>query len=176
MFVYLCYNFIQVNMQTQEILGFENLYLISDTGIVTAKDRIVKMPNGGEKIIKEHNPKISITYKGYEKVMLTNKDRIRKGCFIHRLVAETFLGKNKNQVNHKDLNKRNNNLSNLEFVTNRENSNHRFSFINKSSTYAGVTWNKKRNKWQSQKMINGKRTYLGLFENEIDAYNKYLMS
>ena len=80
------------------------------------------------------------------------------------------------QVNHKDCNKLNNNIENLEFVTNRENSNHRFSFVKKSSKYSGVTWNKKNKKWQSQKMINGKRTYLGLYDNEIDAYNKYLQS
>ena len=69
-----------------------------------------------------------------------------------------FIEENKNQVNHKDSNKRNNNVENLEFVSNRENTNHRFKTINKSSQYAGVTWNKNKKKWQSQKMINGKRT------------------
>ena len=163
-------------MQTKEIIGFEGLYKITDTGIVIANDRIVKMPKGGEKIIKEHNPKICVNHKGYAKVMLTDKSGIRKGFFIHRLVIETFLQKSKMQVNHKDCNKLNNNIENLEFVTNRENSNHRFSFVKKSSKYSGVTWNKKNKKWQSQKMINGKRTYLGLYDNEIDAYNKYLQS
>lgn len=170
------YNLKNTYMQIKEINGFEGLYKITDTGIVIANDRIVKMPKGGEKIIKEHNPKLSITKKGYAKVMLTNKQGIRKGFFVHRLVIENFTNKSKLQVNHKDCNKLNNNIENLEFVTNRENSNHRLSFTNKSSKFAGVTWNKKRNKWQSQKMINGKKTYLGLFDNENDAYNKYLQS
>jgi hypothetical protein len=163
-------------MNAIEIKDYEDFYTISSNGIVEAKERICKMPNGGIKIIKKHFPKISITKKGYEKVMLTGSNKIRKGFFIHRLVAIHFIEENKNQVNHKDSNKRNNNVENLEFVSNRENTNHRFKAINKSSQYAGVTWNKNKNKWQSQKMINGKRTYLGLFENEIDAYNKYLIS
>ncbi len=164
------------SMQIKDINGFEGLYKITDNGIVIANNRIVKMPNGGKKIINEHNQKISITQKGYAKVMLTNKQGIRKGFFVHRLVIENFINKSKLQVNHKDCNKLNNSIDNLEFVTNRENTNHRFSFINKSSKYAGVTWNKKKNKWQSQKMINGKRTYLGLYDNEYDAHNRYLKS
>ena len=39
----------------------------------------------------------------------------------HRLVAETFLGKSELTIDHKDSNKRNNKLSNLEFVSNKEN-------------------------------------------------------
>lgn len=45
---------------------------------------------------------------------------------VHRIVAELFLDKvdGKNYVNHKDLNKLNNDVSNLEWVTKSENSKH----------------------------------------------------
>lgn len=45
---------------------------------------------------------------------------------IHRIVAETFLIKppNKSEVNHKDLNRYNNSLDNLEWVTDKENKIH----------------------------------------------------
>lgn len=44
-----------------------------------------------------------------------------KSFNIHRLVAETFMGKSDLTVNHIDENKNNNNLSNLEFVSSKEN-------------------------------------------------------
>ena len=158
----------------KNIKGFENLYKISDNGIIKANERKVNMPNGGFKIIKEHYPKLSKTKKGYLKVMLTNSDGIRRGFFVHRLVIINFYKESNMQVNHKDFNKENNFIDNLEYVTNRENQIHRIDKNNTSSKYTGVT--KKRNKWQCQKMINGKRTYLGLFDTPEQARDKYLKS
>ena len=161
-------------MKYKDIPKFEGLYQVSNTGIIKALEKTVKMPNGGKKIIKEHYPKLSITKKGYLKVMLTGKNGIRKGYFVHRLVAECFIYRSKLQVNHKDKNKQNNQVDNLEYVTNRQNVIHSIDKINTSSKYIGVT--QKSNKWQCQKMINGKRTYLGLFDAEEEARNKYLQS
>lgn len=52
-----------------------------------------------------------------------NNNTLRKKFYVHRLVANTFLPNplNKEQVNHKDGNKSNNNVDNLEWVTEREN-------------------------------------------------------
>lgn len=157
-----------------EIPNFNGLYKVSDTGIVKAMNRKVNMPKGGFKIIDEHYPKLSVTDKGCLKVMLTNKESERKGFFVHRLVALCFIGESKLQVNHKDLDKQNNYFRNLEYVTNRQNVIHRIDKTKTHSKYTGVT--KQRNKWQAQKMINGKRTYLGLFETQEKARDKYLES
>lgn len=50
----------------------------------------------------------------------------RKVCRVHRLVAEAFIDNpdNKVDVNHKDLNKQNNILDNLEWTTRKENCQH----------------------------------------------------
>ena len=60
---------------------------------------------------------------GYGRVTLYNKPH-KLRVFIHRLVMETFCGKSDMEVNHKDLNKHNNRLKNLEYVTRQENEMH----------------------------------------------------
>lgn len=80
----------------------------------------------GEVINKVTNKKLSIDYsRNYPAVILYNKSK-RKTCFIHRLVAEHFIENvdNKPIVNHKDLNRNNYKLSNLEWCTYSENTLH----------------------------------------------------
>lgn len=62
---------------------------------------------------------------GYKRVGIM-KDAKQRHFFVHRLVAITFLDnpENKRTVNHKDGNKTNNSLDNLEWATDRENSLH----------------------------------------------------
>ncbi len=56
------------------------------------------------------------------------KYKKRELVYIHKLVAEAFIGKRpkKNQINHKDANKSNNCYKNLEYVTCSENMKHIF--------------------------------------------------
>jgi hypothetical protein len=61
--------------------------------------------------------------KGYMKVTLSIEGRqIQR--YVHRIVAECYLLNKSIQVNHKDGDKLNNNVSNLEWVTNSENQIH----------------------------------------------------
>lgn len=64
----------------------------------------------------------------YYQVMITSDDGERMHKNIHRLVAEAFIPNplNKPCVNHKDGNKHNNNVDNLEWVTRSENDIHAF--------------------------------------------------
>lgn len=63
------------------------------------------------------------TIKGYKKVVLCLTKEKRKMLFVHGLVMLTFVGapKNKMQVNHKNFNKSDNNLENLEYLTPKQN-------------------------------------------------------
>ncbi len=97
----------------KEIKGYENIYLVSNLGnILTIKTG--KISNGWE------HDKL-----GYRKVRLY-KNKTYETIFLHRLVAKTFLENplNKPCVNHIDNNPKNNKLSNLEFVTHKENMQH----------------------------------------------------
>ena len=75
---------------------------------------------------KELKP--SLSRKGYLKVRLSNSYK-KKSASVHRLVALAFLPNpdNKAQVNHIDCNKFNNDISNLEWVTNAENHKHKMA-------------------------------------------------
>ena len=85
------------------IKNYEN-YKINRNGVVV---------NSNFKIIK---PEISNN--GYLRVSLCKK-QIHKKLSIHRLVAQAFIPNPNNltQVNHKDENKKNNNVENLEWCT-----------------------------------------------------------
>lgn len=62
---------------------------------------------------------------------------IRKAKTVHRIIAETFIPNphNKPQVNHKDWNKLNNSISNLEWCTPRENVNHSFKILWRTTVF-----------------------------------------
>jgi HNH endonuclease/NUMOD4 motif/NUMOD1 domain len=93
-----------------KIAGYEN-YEVSSFGQVRNK-------NTG-RILKK------AIMSGYYCVGLSNKKT--KTFSVHQLVAKAFIPnpENKPQVNHKDKNSLNNNLENLEWATNKENSIHR---------------------------------------------------
>lgn len=67
-----------------------------------------------------------MNYDGYHRIQIW-KDNKSKYVAWHRVVAETFLSKpseKHNVINHKDGNKTNNNVNNLEWVTQQENIQH----------------------------------------------------
>lgn len=99
-------------------------YEVSDFGNVRSVDRI----NHKGRRIKGRILKFGIKGKGYLSVKLC-MNGVEKNYQVHRLVAMAFIPntQNKPQVNHKDTNKKNNKLSNLEWVTNSENQIHAVS-------------------------------------------------
>lgn len=104
----------------EDIKGYEGIYKISNLGKVKSLERVTKIPNSYRKE-KEKILKASVR-SGYYVVNL-RKNNIRKSYQIHRLVAQAFIPnpENKSYVNHIDFNKKNNNVSNLEWCTQKEN-------------------------------------------------------
>ena len=95
----------------KDIPNYEGLYKINNYG------KIKRLPFN--RYIKTHNEK------GYIRVALCKNNKV-KHLYLHRLIALTFIPnpENKPEVNHKDGNKLNNNINNLEWSTRKENMNH----------------------------------------------------
>lgn len=99
------------------IEGTNGKYEVSNTGKVRSLD----YKNTGE--IRELKP--ATDPKGYLRTALSQGNKW-KTVKIHRLVAQAFIPnpENKPQVNHKDGNKQNNCVENLEWATNYDNAHH----------------------------------------------------
>ena len=112
----------------KDLAEYEGLYQVSNTGIVKSYDRKVSCKSGATRLCKGKILKQFENERGYLCVVLT-KDKKSKIAKVHRLVAKTFLDNfdNKPQVNHIDGDKRNNNIGNLEWVTNSENMLHAYA-------------------------------------------------
>jgi hypothetical protein len=112
----------------KDVKGYEGLYEVSDLGRVRSVDRYVDQENNGTmtrifypgkilKLRKDHN--------GYLTSKICNQSNT-KYKKIHRLVAESFISNDdkKPLINHKNGVKGDNRVSNLEWVTAKENSQH----------------------------------------------------
>lgn len=101
----------------KNIIGYEGLYQVSSYGRVKSL--------GNDKTRKEKLLKPKTNGRGYLLVCL-NKDGKQNFYFVHRLVTQAFIPNPDNlpQVNHKDENKLNNCVSNLEWCTCKYNINY----------------------------------------------------
>lgn len=92
---------------------------------------------------------------------------------MHRAI----LGINsKTKVDHKDGDGLNNQRQNIRVATTSQNGgNRRKQAKPTSSKFKGVCWHKRDKVWQVMIMANGKYTYVGFFQSEVEAamaYNK----
>jgi hypothetical protein len=108
--------------------GFEGYYEVSNTGHVRRKKSETVYKDGRIAHFSETSLKETENKKGYLRVYLSVKSK-KYTKSVHRIVAESFIDNpdHKLTVNHKDLNKKNNNVLNLEWATNKENMKHAFN-------------------------------------------------
>lgn len=156
---------------TQEIwkpvIGYEGIYEVSNMG------RVKSLPR--RKVLTELILKPNIKKKvktSYYNIGLSRNNH-KKKFYIHRLVAQAFLGDSPLSVNHVNGDGLDNRIENLEYVSNRENTNHMYK--GKGKYLTGV--DKRREEIESYKAvisINGKRKHLGTFDTELEAHHAYL--
>lgn len=114
----------KVNEIWKPVKGYEGLYEISNYGRVKGMERVTKFGTQN-KIYPERILKPKRRKGLYSSYVLCNTNG-HKTIMIHRLVALHFIPnpESKRCINHKDGNKENNHICNLEWVTHKENSKH----------------------------------------------------
>lgn len=109
----------------KDIEGYEGLYQVSSYGRVRSADRIIEYNDGRKGLFKWRIKKTSKDSYGYLFCSLSKNSKL-KVTKVHRLVAEAFI-LNPNhlpQINHKDEDKTNNHVSNLEWCDGKYNANY----------------------------------------------------
>jgi hypothetical protein len=108
----------------KDITGFEGFYQISNFGNVRSLDRTVQTKQG-VKHFPGRQIKTSKHMRGYRNVALHKIGSVTMRT-VHRLVAETFIPNpnNLSQINHRNFDKTDNRVTNLEWMSPRENSLH----------------------------------------------------
>jgi hypothetical protein len=124
------------------------------------------------KFNKEKLLSLNVANTGYRMVGLHGEKY--KRFTVHSLVAIAFLGHKPNGykivVDHIDNNPLNNNVENLQLITNRENISKQKP---KTSQYTGVSWLKSKKRWVAQITINRKTIRIGRFKSELEASEAY---
>lgn len=159
----------RVNLFMEEIwkdlTNYVDVYEISNFGNIRSLERVCN-----NRLLKAKPLKQSICSAGYKTILLSNNG-IKKRYLVHRLVMSCFYGSSKLTVNHIDGNKLNNHIDNLEYLTQRENSNHYYK--NKTHNIRKTS----SNKYRVEIRVNGKVKSFGTHDNikiAIKERNKQL--
>lgn len=158
-----------------DVKGYEDSYQVSNFGNVKSKDKVQEISNytrfkKGKKLSPAKDSHGYYTVKLY-------KDGASKTHGLHVVVAISFLNHVPSGVSrvvdHIDNDKSNNNLSNIQVISQRENLSK--DKKDKTSKYTGVYLNKQgnRNRWKSVIQNNNKKIFLGYYDCETSAHIAY---
>jgi len=130
-----------------EINGFENYLIYSDGRVYSKRKKIFLKPNVGTT--------------GYYYVSLYKQDEWRKSpkkYKIHRLIAIHYIDNpdNKPDIDHIDRNTLNNDISNLRWVTAKENAENKGMPSTNTSGHTYISYNITHQRWVFRKRINNK--------------------
>lgn len=143
------------------VQGYAGIYEISNLGRVKSLSRIIERKDGNTRVTEDRIILPFLTKCGYHQIVLC-KDGVRKKHLIHRLVANAFI-ENPNKlpiINHKDENKLNNRVDNLEWC----------------STYYNLRYGKMQAKLVKINVIDSKGDIVEVVEGIAECERKYSIS
>ena len=110
----------------RSVPGYKGYYEVSSEGNVRSVDRVI-VRHGRNTFLRSQPMKQYVDSAGYLNFMATKGSR-KTHLMVHRCVALAFISnpQNKLTVNHKDGNKLNNSVANLEWATYSENLSHAY--------------------------------------------------
>lgn len=143
------------------VKGYAGIYEISNLGRVKSISRIIERKDGNTRVTEDRIILPFLTKCGYHQIVLC-KDGVRKKHYIHRLVANAFLPNLNNLpiINHKDENKLNNRVDNLEWC----------------SAYYNTRYGKLQKRLVKINIIDSKGDIVDLVEGIRECERKYSIS
>lgn len=148
---------------------------VSNSGKIKFLSKKIIDTNGNERIYKEKiKDKFAINSSGYKKISYYNDGEF-KNYYLHRLIAMAFIPnpENKPFVNHKDGNKLNNNIDNLEWCTHSENIIHAYKNHLKEDTGYAKYIRRESNRKLTEDEINDIRAMYKKGIKQVDIAKKY---
>lgn len=124
----------------EDIPEFRGIYQISNFGRIKSLARITKNGPGFRQVSERIKPSHCSEALGYRMISLKNVAlKKEKRYYVHRLVAAAFIPNPYNlpEVNHKDSDKSNANVANLEWVTGSQNQRHSYNTTDRKGHWTG---------------------------------------
>lgn len=160
----------------KDIPEYEGCYQVSNQGNVRSLDRLVMMKGKYKFIKKGKLMSPHINGRGYLSTVLSVNSK-RETFTIHRLVALAFFNHRYDKslglvIDHIDGNKFNNNIKNIQIITQRDNTIKSLDKKNKTSKYIGVSKYIKHSniRWRGSIWKNGKQFFTKSYIEEDEAY------